>query len=116
MVKRNNLPHPPPNLTTGKPSKSMNAQYLQTNSAGKTTQTAAQSEPVETTREAIGDTTTVLLALFGILAAGLMVGRQHGEIWPLHPVWRVLIALAGLGIVGSYVRLVKLKQRLGNGE
>src|SRR4051794_12459505 len=51
------------------------------------TPVAAPAAPAETSRENIGDTTVVLCALFAVFLVGLMVGREHNEAWPLHPVW-----------------------------
>ena len=54
------------------------------------------------TRERITSTGIVILGLLEVIFAGFLVGCTHGSV---HPVWKVIMGLAALGLVVSALRI-----------
>jgi len=55
----------------------------------------------------VTDTVIVLVALLSVVMVGLLLGHRAGTL-SLHPVWQVILGLAGLGVVASGARLLRL--------
>ncbi len=60
----------------------------------------------------VTDTVIVLAALFAVIMVGLLLGRSPGTN-SLHPVWQIILGLAGLGVLGAGARLLRLVKQSG---
>jgi hypothetical protein len=56
-------------------------------------------------REQITSTGIVIIGLLEVIFVGFLVGSTQGM---LHPVWKVIMSLAAIGIAGSVLRLRRL--------
>src|SRR5882724_894278 len=55
----------------------------------------------------VTDTVIVIVALLAVIMVGLMLGHRQGTL-SLHPVWQVILGLAGMGVLASGARLLRL--------